>query len=362
MASRILVLNPYLTVIRCSDDEILVRHGTRSKYSEIIRNDGGNGLLGRLLPHFCKPVLLLNLIREASIPEEEEKDTLEVIEYLAKRNVLVDPSWDLAQQYSDTILGSTFSGVNRLNDVVIGLVGCGQLGTKIGEELAVVQPKGFVLLDPRPLHQSRWNSKIGTTSSPDAKLDATLLDRLNKLHLSQLDIIAADDIVDEVALRKVFDTSNFVLVCYESFSPTLLHAANEQAIRSGTPWMSVYFDGSEAIIGPTYVPGQSACYQEFETQSESTLSFKDAYRIYKTVSKEQIINTGALVLPPHAMAAAGIAITSLLRFLATEQTFTIGRAIRVNFETLSIDYQEVMKLPRCPACSPLRPPYRHSLL
>ncbi len=37
------ILNPYLHVIRCSANEFVVRHGGRSRFSQIIRDDGRTG-------------------------------------------------------------------------------------------------------------------------------------------------------------------------------------------------------------------------------------------------------------------------------------------------------------------------------
>jgi thiazole/oxazole-forming peptide maturase SagC family component len=174
--------------------------------------------------------------------------------------------------------------------------------------------------------------------------------------------VMGPDLADDGALEKLCQRSDFVVLALETYSPTVLHALNESAINTRTRWLSVYFDGSEAVIGPTYVPGETCCYHEFETQAQASLRYKAEYLVFKEFLRDTAVDTEPLVLPPYASVAAGFAVTSVVRSLLNGQTFTSGRAMRINFETLSIDMQDVLRLPRCPACGGARPTYRNLFL
>lgn len=357
-----LILNRHLTIVYCDDNEILVKHGTRSPYSEIIRDDAKTRLLGKVLRNLRTPASLADLQQQGFITVDQVSAAVEIVGHLVGRGILVNPGADPAQAYLNTIFDAPVSGPDRLRTAVIGMIGCGQLGARVASELALLQPQGLVLLDPRPVPKEGWQYLgNGTSAPPERSLDEALRSRLDNGRLEQLEVVTAADIADDDAVGRVFERVDFVVVAYETYSPTLLHAANEQAIRHRTPWMSTYFDGSEAVIGPTCVPGETCCYHEFEIQSEATLTFKGEHLIFKE-SLEERIDSAVLVLPPYAMVAAGLAVTSALRFLINGETFTTGRAIRLNFETLSVDFQDVFKLPRCPACWSERPSYRQLFL
>ena len=50
------MINPYVRVIQCGNNEVLVKHGSRSRFSELIRDDAKSGLLARILRALSKPV------------------------------------------------------------------------------------------------------------------------------------------------------------------------------------------------------------------------------------------------------------------------------------------------------------------
>jgi bacteriocin biosynthesis cyclodehydratase domain-containing protein len=367
VADEQLVLNRYLIIVYCDDNEVLVKHGTRSVYSEIIRDDAKTRLLGKILRNLRTPASLADLARHGVVTADQVPAATEIVGHLVSRGILIDPRTDPARAYLDTIFDAPAAGPDRLRTASIGLIGCGQLGAHIASEFALLRPRGLVLLDPRPVPQEGWQYLGNLASAPvERSLDAALAARLDHTGLEQLEVMAADDIARDDAVGRVFERADFVVVAYETFSPTLLHAANEQALRHRVPWMSAYFDGSEAVIGPTCVPGETCCYHEFEIQSEATLTFRGEHLLFKEAlvdhTGNERLDSAALVLPPYAMVAAGLAVTSALRFLVKGNTFTSGRAIRLNFETLSIDFQDVFKLPRCPACSGERPSYRQLFL
>jgi bacteriocin biosynthesis cyclodehydratase domain-containing protein len=356
-----LSLNPHLRVVFCSDDEILVKHGSRSVYAEMIRDDGRTRLIGRVLRGLVAPASLRELQERGVLAATDLPAATDLVAALAQRKILVDPATDLASVYLDALFGDGQG--DRLRDTTLGLVGCGQLGTLIGQQLATLRPRGLRLLDPRPPGAVE-QAFLGSDAAPPAgpSLGESLRTRLEGAGVEQLEVLEAGDIAEEAALARLLETVDFAVLACEAFAPTLLHALNEQALRHRRPWMSVYFDGSEAIVGPMYVPGETGCYLEYEIQTEATMVFKGEHLLYREELEERKLDASVFALPPYAMVAAGLAAVAVLRFLTGGQTFTIGRAIRLSFETMSIDFEDVFKLPRCPACNSDRPSYRHLFL
>ncbi len=205
------------------------------------------------------------------------------------------------------------------------------------------------MLDPRPDGSGR-----GTHAG-------SLSDEL-RTRVDGVSVVESDDIADEAAIAALVEESDFVVVALESYSPAVLHTVNEQAVKHRRPWMSSYFDGSEGIVGPTYVIGDTPCYHEFETQAQASLKHQGEYLAYKEIQRESAPGGRSLLPRPYVMVAAGWSAASALRFLLQGNTFTAGRAIRIGFDVLSIDVIDVFKLPRCPACSGERPTYRNLFL
>src|SRR5439155_8319123 len=140
-----------------------------------------------------------------------------------------------------------------------------------------------------------------------------------------------------------------VVVALESYSPQVLHAANAVALAMEKPWLSVFSDGSQAFIGPVYVPGETPCYAEFELQSEATVALRDDFLVYKETVVADGWHTGAHLLTPYLSIMSGWATTALLNFVLGAQPFAVARSVWIDFERLSVDYTDVLKLPRCPA-------------
>ena len=359
-------VNPHLKIVPCGRNEILVKHGTRSPYSEVLRDEGRTGLMGRVLDALDEPASLTQLLEAGVVDEAEIEQTSELFTELVGRNILIDPTKSLSGVYLSTFLSQN-GDAGALATATIGMVGCGQLGTKIAEELYRLRPASMVLLDPRAgasadvVYSGGSTNGQGRSGSNDQGLKAALSSRFPDG--PELDVISSESgLDDDVALGSICERADLVVVALETHSPSTLHAMNEMAIAHRTSWMSVFFDGSEAVIGPTYVPAETCCYHEFETQSQASMRYKAEYLVFKEFLRNTSLDNEVFTLPPFASVAAGFTATSALHYLVRGKSFTSGRVMRINFETLSIDMHDVLRLPRCPACRGARPTYRNLFL
>jgi bacteriocin biosynthesis cyclodehydratase domain-containing protein len=329
IAEPLFVLNPHLTVVRCSDDEVLVKHGTRSLFTETLYDEDRHALLGRLIDLHRRPGNIEQFLAHGALSQAEAELAASTVATLIERAVLVPAEQSGVRAHAGALIGP----VDRLDTAVIGIVGDGALAARLTDTLSAYEPQAIVTLG---------------ADGDDSAIEGPVRPLAGAVH-------------DEAALTALFSEATFVICALDRWSPTVCHTVNAVALAAGTPWLSVMLDGSEAIIGPTSVPGETACYAEFEIQHESTLTLRDEYLLYK----EALIADpphGRIAPPAHVDVAGGLAATAAAQFLLRGTTFTIDRAVRVNFETASIDYQDVQRLPRCPACEGLRPPYRHLFL
>ncbi len=363
---RPLVLNPHLRVVQCGNDELLVKHGFRSRFSTLLRDDGRTGLLAVVLRAFREPSTLADLERSGAVSSSRVTDATSLLEQLVSQKVLIRPADYLPRVYLSMRFGD--AGAAALEPACIGIVGCGPLGSRMAQELARMRVDRLVLLDDRAARRDDaayfdCATRLVEPGAAFVQITARALQEIGYTRASP----AHAPLHDDNALTRYFEQCGLVLVALERYSPSVLHAANRAALDTGRPWMSVYFDGSEAVIGPIYAPGETACYNEFEIQNEACIARQDDYHVYKDsltppAAPADDRRVPDPVLPPFLAIASGWATAAALPFVAGVKSFLLERAVRIDFERLEIDYQDILRLPRCPACSPTRPAYRHTFL
>lgn len=355
------VLNPYLSVIVCGDDELLVKHGSRSIFSKTIQDEGRSKLLGRTVRYFKTPSSLLQFREKSEFTDVEMESVSTLMEYLVREDVLVDPATDTSQIYIDAFLGRS----GALDKVAVGIIGCAYLGSRIAIELSQLDIGRMVLVDDRICPRDAVASGLHRAPMPTTAgrpFVQSLAEHLTRLGYPRIEAHESSS-TDVEAIRKLAATTDVLIVALESSSPAAFHKINEVMLEENKPWLAVCFDGSEALIGPVFVPGETCCYNEFEIQHEAaTGALRGEVLLYREALDDEAAKSPAhLIFSPYAAIASGFAVIGLVRFLVTGKTFLVGRCIRVDFERLSVDSENILRLPRCPACHASRP-YRHLFL
>ncbi|MEE1940882.1 TOMM precursor leader peptide-binding protein [Streptomyces sp. TRM 70361] len=315
-----LVRNPYLTVVQCTDDEVLLRHGSRSRYSRVLRDDGRHRVLGPLLRAFAEPQPPDDIVRRFADRAAKER-LAELVAQLADDGVLVpEDSGGFAMHRS--LLGAR--PVRGLEETTVGLVGSGAVGAQLAAQLTELGVGQVPVLA----------AGAGGLAEPDG---------------------------DE-ALAGLLDGADLTVLALDGFRPSLLHRLNRAAVAAGRPWLPVYADGSELIVGPLVVPGESACYNEHEIQHESSRALRQEYQLYSEELARRTADDLPPLLAPYAAIAASWAAVGTAPYLVDGASFLVGRAIRIDLERLEITREHVLRLPRCPVCTEQRPAFRHPFL
>lgn len=316
--ARTVRLSPHVRAVRRSDNEILVSHGTRSLFTEVFSDNECTGVLGVLAERLRAPASVDALVTAGHLRADQAGAAVDAVVGLLARGVLVPAEVDGRQAY----LSSVFDRVPLAESLSVAVVGSGRLARHIAERLG--------------------QDLTGATDST-AQSEVELLPGRN-----------------DIEFAEVFAGRQFVVVALDEPSTTVLHAANDAALVAGIPWMSVYLDGSEGIVGPSFIPGESPCYFEFEAQTEAGIYFVDHALELKHARSAGGTDTA---LPAcYLDIVAGYAVASCLRHLLGGIAFTTGRAVRLDLERMEIDTQNVLRIPRCPACGPHRPAVRNPFL
>ena len=363
------VRNPHYTFIRCNDDEIFAKHGRRSLFSEIVRDDAHNGVLADVVDYLSKERSLSDL--ERTFASVDREDLVALLCWLSDRGIVVNGSGQRGRIDTYVRATGTARSSSSLADVGIGIVGGGAVGVRLARCFAdfgvgrIRQLSGVTI-------ESSEDARIAGFDIPDGIVPINSATALEKcvLEASLCDEYCAisGDENDASQMREVFADVNLGIVALDSFSPDALHTANEIAIELDRTWLFVYVDGSEISLGPIFVPGETPCYLELTIQEDAGLRWRGQSWLYNEKKNDlvkEIRSTGRSMHNPlstmiscHADVAAGIASREVLQLLTSKASSLGSRNLQISFEDLEFVYTNVMALPRCPACSISRAPYR----
>ncbi len=131
-----------------------------------------------------------------------------------------------------------------------------------------------------------------------------------------------------------------------------LPAVNAERLADGTPWLVVApYDGRMTMVGPLYVPGQTACHACFLVRRGATSGYETDFSLLESRP------VAAAMPEAGAVIAAGLATLVALRWLgAKDPTLPgVGYAFEAN-GVPTLTRHRVLRVPRCTACGPGGPP------
>ena len=139
----------------------------------------------------------------------------------------------------------------------------------------------------------------------------------------------------------------FVVAAPDSSELERLQHINHWALESGQAWLQVLpFDGRFTIVGPLFLPHQSACRTCYVLRRGACSGYEDDH---DRVEAAPIRVVGPA---PLTSVAAGIAGLLTLRWLTTRDPTLPGRLYALeSAAVMRLAHELVLRVPRCPACS-----------
>jgi bacteriocin biosynthesis cyclodehydratase domain-containing protein len=125
---------------------------------------------------------------------------------------------------------------------------------------------------------------------------------------------------------------------------------NERCLAAERPWLLVLpFNGRFAAVGPLFLPGETCCYACFLRRRASALPDPDDFLALETAPASYPLG------PALAAALAGLAAAVAAQWLARGEIALAGAFVAVELdEGMRASRHRVLRVPRCPACSPAR--------
>jgi bacteriocin biosynthesis cyclodehydratase domain-containing protein len=177
---------------------------------------------------------------------------------------------------------------------------------------------------------------------------------------------AEDKVVAQLAERDLFlDADGFALTATDAFeswrgavvavvwpelNPLLLGNLNRLAHLVDFTLLSGAADGAFGIVGPTVVPGATACYNCAETRVLDTMRDHTLYTDYRRALAEGRVQGKAAGMDPFQALIVAYTACELASLLTTGTAFTCGRLLTIYGPTMEILFHELAVVPGCLVC------------
>jgi bacteriocin biosynthesis cyclodehydratase domain-containing protein len=150
---------------------------------------------------------------------------------------------------------------------------------------------------------------------------------------------------------RVVRRSSLVLVSSDGPVVAAYREVNAASVVEGVPWLKVAVDGLEAHLGPTVIPGETACWTCYELRTRANWTYYDENMAFEEyLAKEPAkVDYGGLAAISGLLGnlAALEAVKILTGFMPP---LTCGRFYTFRIADFELQPHRVMKLPRCPTC------------
>ena len=124
---------------------------------------------------------------------------------------------------------------------------------------------------------------------------------------------------------------------------------NREALRTGRAWMLFKPVGATILIGPTFVPGQSACWHCLAQRLRINRSVE--MFVQRKQRRDEPFPVPPATTPAARQIAYGMAATEIARWIARGGTpATDGGILSLDVVSWRTDRHRVMRQPQCPAC------------
>jgi ribosomal protein S12 methylthiotransferase accessory factor len=140
--------------------------------------------------------------------------------------------------------------------------------------------------------------------------------------------------------------------------PVLLERINAWALTEQRTWMLVGVWNRRVLVGPLFVPGETACYVCYRQRLDSHRAHRAAYEALDAARRTRTaVAPSEAVLPALSDLAAGFAAAELFHFTTGAQAArTVGRVLVYLPLEMELGVESVLRIPWCPACDTARTP------
>lgn len=151
------------------------------------------------------------------------------------------------------------------------------------------------------------------------------------------------------AQLRLSENADIQLVLTDDYNAPELHILNQKFEQHKTSWLLAKPTGTQLWLGPTFVPGKTACWECLNHRLELHKPINKLYQATKNTQQnppQPYINH-----PLAAQMMANLVVIELIKWLYHGQHELLhGKILTWNTQTLEQQYHIVIKRPQCKAC------------
>lgn len=151
-------------------------------------------------------------------------------------------------------------------------------------------------------------------------------------------------------LRADVRAADMVVFAVERPWRSAVERVNAAVQDTGTPLLCAEAVGYDLSVGPTVLPGETACYECYAARRRMNLEAPERYDEFERQMDAPFGPfEGALPFPELV---GSLAATDAVNYLCYGYGFTVGKTITVDVSSFAFEANQVLRLPRCDACGP----------
>lgn len=318
-------LKRHFSVVAHSSDVVELRHGAWNPVSYTVSDDAASGTLLPVISRLDGRNSVAGIAGQTGV-SKDEVDAL--IAHLDGLGVLEHAATNALDHYIDHVVPNLLPYARPQGSVAgAGVVVCGD-ETIAGEV-------------------------VETLKDADAAIDVATADPVLE---SLLRSNGSDWLVDSLAFEQRAAAfapwrERFVVHVARSVHPATLQVLNRLSIHQGFAWLHATIDGPFLLVGPTFVPLRSACFECLEARVLMNLRESASYQRYKlAIAEGRVADAPDRLEPVLAKMLASHTAFEAMNFLLTGASFTVNKMLAIYLPTFEFTFNEVLRLPGCPAC------------
>lgn len=324
-------LKRYVSVIGHSSDDVELRYGIWNPVSWSLSDAERSGKLFSFLTSLDGSRKPAEIGRELGLSRSQVEA---ILDQLISLGVLEDASATAVDAYIDRIIPT-------LRPMTTA--------PKLPSEVVIIGPEHLASVAHKLLAESIGQQNVMSLSHLDDSIRA----------LSENSSEWLSDSLSFTTRLERFQNwrGKFIMVLGDAPDLPLLQKINRVSLALQINWMQATLDGPFLFVGPITKPNQSSCYECFETRISMNMRDLVSYQRYKSALVQGKTKLAAFEAEPALrQLLCSHACLEAINFFLTGRSFTVGKVFSIYFPTMEITYNEVLRLPLCPACAPV--PFR----
>lgn len=313
-------INPAFTPIVVNEDEVQFTTGPLSGPVFEIADEDRDGTLRSLVSKLDGSTHVRDVLD--SFDPADRDEIRNVILALQAKSVVRDAGDAVSESRAGldgylSVSTDSNGAIERVAESSLTVVGAGDVGRVIVENLVEAGVGSIEYLDLSG-DANRW---IGSLEDPTPSS------------------------LPPSSLESALNAATFAVFGVDRPYPDVASRINGIAHRTGTPWIVGQLRGLDGQIGPTILPGETACYDCFRVRTTAATRSRLEYARF-----ERAGDVSGALLPSFAHVVGGMVSLDVLKQLADGFGITPGGVVDFDFHDFAVQAEEVLRLPRCETC------------